>query len=83
MPISSIMVLYAIGAIGLILIILFIVVVYSIIKTQTNTRILTEQNKQIIAQNNAILAELQGIKAEQINTSQNEIKYMEFMTRTK
>lgn len=67
--------------IALCIIVLFIVVVYSIIKTQTNTRILTEQNEQIIAQNIAIINELKGIRNEQINTSQNQIKYMQFMTK--
>lgn len=52
----------------------------SIINTATYTKKLNEQNEQIIAQNNTIISELKGIRQEQINTSQNQIKYMQFMT---
>ena len=46
----------------------------SIINIGTYTKRTNEQNEQIIAQNNAIINELKGIRSEQINTSKNQIK---------
>lgn len=63
------------------MLILFIVVVYSIIKTQTNTRILTEQNEQIISQINTLLGEIQKIEEQQFNAYKNEYEYMRFMAQ--
>lgn len=67
--------------IALLMLILFILIVYSIIKTQTNTRILTEQNEQIILQNNIIIGELKKIEEQQFNTYKNEYDYMNFMVQ--
>ena len=67
--------------VALAMLILFIVVVYSIIKTQTNTRILTEQNKQIISQINILLGEIQKIEEQQFNAYKNEYEYMRFMAQ--
>lgn len=63
------------------MLILFIVVVYSIIKTQTNTRILTEQNEQIISQINILLGEIQKIEEQQFNAYKNEYEYMRFIAQ--
>ena len=67
--------------VALAMLILFIVVVYSIIKTQTNTRILTEQNKQIISQINILLGEIQKIEEQQFNAYKNEYEYMRFIAQ--
>ena len=72
--------LAAIIIISVLMIILFIIVIYSIIKTQTNTRILTEQNEQLIAQNNLLIDEIRQIKQQQYSSAENEFKYMQFMT---
>jgi len=69
--------------VALAMLILFIVVVYSIIKTQTNTRILTEQNEQIISQINILLGEIQKIEEQQFNAYKNEYEYMRFMSAKK
>ena len=67
--------------VALVMLILFIVVVYSIIKTQTNTRILTEQNEQIISQINILLGEIRKIEEQQFNANKNEYEYMRFMAQ--
>ena len=67
--------------VALAMLILFIVVVYSIIKTQTNTRILTEQNEQIISQINILLGEIRKIEEQQFNANKNEYEYMRFMAQ--
>ena len=67
--------------VALAMLILFIVVVYSIIKTQTNTRILTEQNEQIISQINILLGEIQKIEEQQFNAYKNEYEYMRFIAQ--
>ena len=69
------------GAFVALMLILFIVVVYSIIKTQTNTRILTEQNEQIISQINILLGEIRKIEEQQFNANKNEYEYMRFMAQ--
>jgi len=80
MTIAQLLILFG-AFVALAMLILFIVVVYSIIKTQTNTRILTEQNKQIISQINILLGEIQKIEEQQFNAYKNEYEYMRFMAQ--